>query len=189
MDNLLPNMTIQVQTPRLTLIPLTNQQLQVWKQTGRKDLEKMLDLKHNPWKLGLFYEQETLKALSDFWIPQTAKFPLDYFWYTNWEIILNSASCSVGGIGFAGLPDNDGTTEIGYAIDQKFEGQGIATEAVKALSSWAFQDEGLRILRAETPVDNIGSQRVLTKNQFIQTGEKKLEIETPMQVFTWERRR
>jgi len=114
----------------------------------------------------LFYEQEILQALRDYWIPQTAKFPLDYFWYTNWEIILKDSSCSVGGIGLAGLPDDQGTTEIGYAIDQKYEGQGFATEALQGLSTWAFQDAGLQTLRAETPIENLASQRVLTKTTF-----------------------
>ncbi len=182
-------MAIPIQTSRLTLLPLTNQHLQVWHQSGRKDLEKRLDLQHNPWEMELFYEQETRQALHNYWIPQTAKFPLDYYWYTNWEIILNSSSCSVGGIGLAGLPDNDGRTEIGYALDQKFRGQGIATEAVQALSEWAFQDFGLRSIRAETPVDNKGSQRVLEKNDFQKTGEKTLALENAMQVFTWERLR
>ena len=95
----------------------------------------------------------------------------------------------MGGIGFAGLPDNHGTTEIGYALDQKFRGKGIATEAVQALSEWAFQDADLRMIRAETPVDNVGSQRVLEKNYFQKTGEKTLALENPMQVFTWERLR
>ena len=182
-------MSFKLQTPRLTLIPLQQQHLLVWQNSGRKDLEKMLDLQHNPWKLELFYEQETSQALRDFWIPQTAKFPLDYYWYTNWEIILSSSSCSVGGIGLAGLPDDEGTSEIGYALDQKFRGQGIATEAVQALSEWAFLDAGLHVLRAETPVDNAGSQRVLEKNKFQKTGEKTLPLEIPLQVFTWERRR
>ena len=189
MDNLLPNMKIQVQTPRLTLVPLTHNQLLIWKQLGREELAKSLEIKHNPWEMGLFYEQEMLQALSDFWIPQTAKFPLDYYWYTNWEIILNSASCSVGGIGLAGLPDNEGTTEIGYAIDQKFEGQGIASEAVEALSKWVFEDKDMQVLRAETPINNFASQRVLMKNNFHKTGEKTLELEIPMEVFTWERHR
>jgi ribosomal-protein-alanine N-acetyltransferase len=189
MVNLLPNMKIQVQTPRLTLIPLTHNQLRIWKQFGREELAKSLEIKHNPWEMGLFYEQEMLQALSDFWIPQTAKFPLDYYWYTNWEIILKDASCSVGGIGLAGLPDNAGTTEIGYAIDQKFEGQGIASEAVQALSKWVFEDKDMRVLRAETPIDNFASQRVLIKNNFQKTGEKTLELEIPMEVFTWERQR
>jgi RimJ/RimL family protein N-acetyltransferase len=180
---------IKLLTPRLTLIPLDHEQLLVWRQSGRKDLEKMLELQPNTWEMELFYEQETLKALSDYWIPQTAKFPLDYYWYSNWEIILNSSSRSVGGIGFAGLPDNEGSTEIGYVIDQKFRGQGIATEAVKALADWAFQDSGLKVLRAETPIDNQGSQRVLAKNRFQKTGEKNLPLEIPMQVFTWERLR
>ena len=171
------------------MIPLNHQQLQVWQKSGRKDLEKILDLQHNPWELELFYEQETSTALREYWIPQTAKFPLDYYWYTNWEIILNSSSCSVGGLGLAGLPDNEGTTEIGYALDQKYRGLGIATEAVQALSDWAFQDQGLQLLRAETPVDNAGSQRVLIKNEFKKTGEKTLPLEIPLQVFTWERTR
>ncbi|MFM6914738.1 MAG: GNAT family N-acetyltransferase, partial [Aquirufa sp.] len=90
---------------------------------------------------------------------------------------------------FAGLPDNEGTTEMGYALDQKFRGQGIATEAVQALSEWAFQDADLRIIRAETPVDNEGSQRVLEKNNFQKTGEKTLALTPALQVFTWERLR
>jgi len=180
---------IKLQTPRLTLIPLDHQQLLIWKQLGHKGLEKILELQPNTWKMELFYEQETIQALNNYWIPQTAKFPLDYYWYTNWEIILNSSSCSVGGLGLAGLPDNEGTTEIGYALDQKYRGKGIATEAVEALSEWAFQDAGLRVLRAETPVDNKGSQRVLEKNHFEQTGKKTLTLENPIQVFTWERHR
>jgi RimJ/RimL family protein N-acetyltransferase len=180
---------IKLQTPRLTLIPLDHPALLIWKQSGRKDLEKILELQPNPWNMELFYEQETQQALSDYWIPQTAKFPLDFYWYTNWEIILNSSSCSVGGLGLAGLPDNEGTTEIGYVLDEKHRGMGIATEAVQALTEWAFQDEGLHVLRAETPVDNRGSQRVLEKNQFQKTGEKNLSLEIPLQVFTWERLR
>jgi RimJ/RimL family protein N-acetyltransferase len=180
---------IKLQTPRLTLIPLDHQQLLIWKQLGHKGLEKILELQTNTWKMELFYEQETIQALNNYWIPQTAKFPLDYYWYTNWEIILNSSSCSVGGLGLAGLPDNEGTTEIGYALDQKYRGQGIATEAVQALCDWAFQDADLRVIRAETPVDNKGSQRVLEKNHFEQTGKKTLTLENPIQVFTWERHR
>ena len=182
-------MMFELHTPRLTLIPLSHQHLLVWHQSGRKDLEKILNLQPNPWKLELFYEQETQQALSNYWIPQTAKFPLDYYWYTSWEIILQDSSCSVGGIGFAGLPDDEGATELGYALDEKFRGKGIATEAVQALSDWAFQDPGLHKLRAETPVGNVGSQRVLEKNKFQKTGQKTIALEMPLQVFTWERLR
>jgi len=68
-------MLFKLQTSRLTLIPLNHQQLQVWQKSGRKDLEKILDLQHNPWELELFYEQETSTALKEYWIPQTARFP------------------------------------------------------------------------------------------------------------------
>jgi RimJ/RimL family protein N-acetyltransferase len=174
---------------RLKLIPLDNSLLSLWRQFGREAVEKELNLRPNNIVLEKFYANEMNDAMVNYWLPMTHKFPLDFMWYTNWEIILNTSSCSVGGIGFAGLPDNEGATEIGYALDQKFRGQGIATEAVQALCEWAFQDPGLQVIRSETPVDNEGSQRVLEKNQFQKTGEKNLPLELPMQVFTWERLR
>jgi RimJ/RimL family protein N-acetyltransferase len=180
---------ISIQTSRLQLIPLDHEMLQIWNLSGRESLEKFLNLSPNSWEVEKFYQDETSLALRDFWLPMTKKFPLEFTWYTNWEIILNTSSCSVGGIGLAGLPDNEGTTEIGYVIDEKFRGLGIATEAVKALSDWAFLDSDLQLLRAETPVDNEGSQRVLEKNRFQKTGEKNLPLEIPLQVFTWERLR
>jgi len=92
----------------------------------------------------------------------------------------------VGGIGLGGMPSNEGNTEVGYFIDQKFRGLGIASEALNALKSWAFQDTDLILLRAESPVDNLASQKVLEKNQFHPTGQKEILTPEPMQVICWE---
>ena len=140
--------------------------LQIWNHSGRESLEKLLHLLPNAWELEKFFQDETTLALHDFWLPMTKKFPLEFTWYTNWEIILKEKSCSIGGIGLSGMPNNEGCTEIGYVIDQKFRGLGFATEAVHTLKTWAFKDTDLKILKAETPTDNLNSQKVLQKNNF-----------------------
>ncbi len=180
---------IALTSSRLTLIPLDHSLLQIWRQAGREAVEKELNLQPNNISLEKFYNQEMEDALVNYWLPMTHKFPLDFMWYTNWEIILTASSCSIGGIGLAGLPDNAGTTEIGYALDQKFRGQGYAAEAVDTLARWAFQDPGLRVIRAETPCENVASQRVLETNLFRQTGQKTIACPDPLEVFTWERSR
>jgi RimJ/RimL family protein N-acetyltransferase len=63
---------------------------------------------------------------------------------------------------------------VGYFIDQKFRGLGIASEALDALKSWAFQDPDLILLRAESPVDNLASQKVLERINFSEWVKKKL---------------
>lgn len=180
---------ITLKSSRLQLIPLDNSLLKKWQQLGRQSVEKELNLNPNNLMLEKFYAQEMEDALANFWLPMTHKFPLDFMWYTNWEIILTESSCSIGGIGLSGLPDDAGTTEIGYALDQKYRGHGYAREAVDTLSKWAFQDSGLRIIRAETPCENLASQRVLEANNFQQTDKKTIQCPNPIDVFMWERLR
>jgi RimJ/RimL family protein N-acetyltransferase len=177
---------ISLQTTRLKLIPLDHEMLQIWNHSGRESLEKILHLLSNAWDTEKFYQDETNVALRDFWLPMTKKFPLEFAWYTNWEIILKEKSCSIGGIGLSGMPNNEGCTEIGYVIDQKYRGLGFATEAVNTLKKWAFQDPDLKIIRAETPIVNLNSQKVLQKNSFEIIGEKQINIPEPIQVYCWE---
>ena len=177
---------ISIQTSRLQLIPLDQEMLQIWNHSGRENLEKILQLNTNSWEVEKFYQDETTLALRDFWLPMTKKFPLEFTWYTNWEIILKEKSCSIGGIGLSGMPNNEGSTEIGYVIDQKFRGLGFATEAVHALKTWALKDPDLKMIQAETPTLNLNSQKVLQKNNFKIVGEKQINIPEPMQVYVWE---
>jgi RimJ/RimL family protein N-acetyltransferase len=177
---------ISIQTSRLQLIPLDHEMLRIWHHTGRKYLENFLNLLPNSWEIEKFFLDETSLALSEFWLPMTKKFPLEFTWYTNWEIVLKEKSCSIGGMGLSGMPNNEGCTEIGYVIDQKFRGFGYATEAVNALKTWAFQDPELKIIRAETPILNLNSQKVLQKNNFKLVSEKQINIPEPTQVYVWE---
>jgi RimJ/RimL family protein N-acetyltransferase len=70
-------------------------------------------------------------------------------------------------VGSIGSWDNEGEREVTYWIGRAHWGKGIATEALRA-----FLDlEQTRPLHAATAIDNVGSQRVLTKCGFRVAGE------------------
>lgn len=62
-----------------------------------------------------------------------------------------------------------GQAMIGYSVQPRFRGRGVATRAVRLLSVWAF-DIGVRRLVAGTMLDNVASQRVLEKAGFVREG-------------------
>ena len=59
---------------------------------------------------------------------------------------------------------------IGYWVDERRAGRGLATAAVAAILEVAWRDLGLHRVEAGTRVDNPASQRVLEKNGFTQVG-------------------
>jgi RimJ/RimL family protein N-acetyltransferase len=71
---------------------------------------------------------------------------------------------AVGGIGFKGQPDG-GCVEIGYGLAPSARGHGYAAEALGALLAIAA-DHGLSRVIADTTVDNIASQRSLSRAGF-----------------------
>jgi ribosomal-protein-alanine N-acetyltransferase len=75
----------------------------------------------------------------------------------------------VGDLSFKGL-NEDGSVEIGYGINDEFQGQGYATEAVAVAVNWALKQAGVLRVEAETEPDNAASQRVLAKCGFVPNG-------------------
>jgi [ribosomal protein S5]-alanine N-acetyltransferase len=71
---------------------------------------------------------------------------------------------------FIGLMDidaiGDGAGELGYWFEQAAWGNGYASEAARAVVSFALDEVGLRRLRSGHAVDNIASQNVLRKLGF-----------------------
>ena len=92
----------------------------------------------------------------------------EWEWYAMWNIELNNGT-RVGDLCFKGL-DSKGVVEIGYGILEEYQGQGYATEAVKAVTEWALQKNNVTAIEAETDLDNIISQKVLAKCGFIANG-------------------
>ncbi|NEA98198.1 GNAT family N-acetyltransferase [Streptomyces sp. SID13726] len=64
----------------------------------------------------------------------------------------------------------DGTAELGYRVAEHATGHGLATTTVRELCRLATTRYALHTLRAATAHTNLASQKVLTKNGFIEVG-------------------
>lgn len=178
-----------IKSERITLIPLNASHLKVWHLESRSKLEICLNLNPNNWLTqNAEIEAETTDALENYWLPETLKNPEKYFWFTNWEIVLNSQNISIGGIGFGGYPAS-GKTPVGYIIDEKYQNNGYATEALKCLISWAFLNPALNLILADTPTENWASQKVLLNNGFVKIGNGEAEHNQKIEVFHWQKTR
>ena len=82
---------------------------------------------------------------------------------------------AIGGIGFFGAPGPDGVVELGYGLVEPMRGLGLATEALLAAIKIATT-YGALLVKADTAVDNIASQRILTKAGFLETSRSSLDI-------------
>ncbi|MEP7175428.1 MAG: GNAT family N-acetyltransferase [Gemmatimonadales bacterium] len=78
----------------------------------------------------------------------------------NWLISERETERAVGSVSFGGPADEAGAVLIGYAMYEQFEGHGYATEAVKAMIDWAFQQAGVKQVRTLAPVWNTPALRV-----------------------------
>lgn len=98
------------------------------------------------------------------------KDPENDLWAIPWEMILKSNHTPIGDLCFKGAPQK-GTVELGYGLEKEYEGQGLMTEAVGAMLDWAFAQENVYAVEAETAPDNLASQRILEKHKFVPCGQ------------------
>lgn len=100
-----------------------------------------------------------------------------YIWYAMMRAPREASDMLAGDVGdiliasggFKG-PPQDGTVEIGYSVLPRFQGHGYATEMVRALIDWAFAQEGVLRIIAETTEENVASMRLLQRQGFTNTG-------------------
>lgn len=160
-----------LESNRLRLIPLNTQQLQLHA-SDYEILQRSLGLTPRPMLMEEYFQNEFDDALINYWLPETAANVTNYKWFTNWLIVHKSDNCVAGGIGVAGMPNDQGETEIGYGIDQDYRRQGIATEALESLVSWVFQHSFVKAVIAHTPLDLQNSQHVLERAGFERISEE-----------------
>lgn len=69
--------------------------------------------------------------------------------------------------------------DIGYTVIPQAQGRGIASEALRAVCDYAFNQVGVKAVNAYVLADNVGSVRVLEKTGFVRTQvlEKAYEID------------
>lgn len=76
----------------------------------------------------------------------------------------------VGDFSFKGL-GKDGIVEIGYGLKKPYRHHGYMSETVKVITEWALSQDNVRIVEADTDVNNIASQKVLMRAGFIKNGK------------------
>jgi len=162
-----------LQSERLKLLPLEHTNLLLFLQ-NRARLEQNLGLEISnpeirPWENNDFMN-EIVEAMEHYVIPRVAQNPDHWQWFTHWLVVHRADNLTIGGIGANGLPDENGETMIGYYIDQKYEGQGFASEAVKIFVDWLFDEPTLKAVIADTPEAHVASQKVLIRNGFMHAG-------------------
>ncbi len=153
-----------IETKRLRLYPLNEEALRQLS-VGRGQLDNYLGLKPSGSERSGRIQKEMRDALRQ-WKKFVRLHPVEYQWGTNWEVILVHENRSIGGIGLNGFPDENGKVVVGYVIDDRYQQQGYATEALAGLAGWAFKDTRLHSMEALTLFDNLASHGVLLNNGF-----------------------
>ncbi|TDD79002.1 GNAT family N-acetyltransferase [Actinomadura rubrisoli] len=77
-----------------------------------------------------------------------------------YEIRRREDGLAIGGLGFHGAADENGTVTIGYGLVSAAQGKGYATEALRALLEFARRS-GVAAVEGDTDHGNIASQRVM----------------------------
>ena len=151
-----------VETNRLTLVPLTAQQLKLW-------IENIAALEK---ELACSYDAEPLTdvflEIVKGQLTITENDELNYLFHGFWLIIRKEDRVVVGSADFKALPDANGEVEIGYGLGKKHEHHGYMTETVQAMCDWAMSQQAITHVIAETENDNIPSQNILTRCGFTQ---------------------
>ncbi len=146
-------------TPRLFLMPVTLKMLDA---AVAEDWNTLSDLlggvyfapNWNPFPGTFAYVRERMM-----------QHPEEQGWWS--YIILNGLDARVAGIcGYKGAPTPEGTVEVGYAIADRYQSQGLATEAVSALVARAFQHDSVQAVLAYTLPEENASCAVLRHHNF-----------------------
>lgn len=90
------------------------------------------------------------------------------------HVLVDASGAVVGRVNLVDL--ENGSAELGYRIAAKAAGQGLATEAVRAIIALAATEYGLTTLWAGASVRNPASRVVLTRAGFRVVAETKTEL-------------
>lgn len=143
---------------RLDLRPLTAAELALAVE-NYAELEQALGL--NVTGTGALLDDEEMHYVMRVRHARVLQDEKNYLWLTNWALIHREEQRIIGFLILKGAPNEQGEVIVGYVVDERYWGQGYATEAVRRISRWIFSHPGARWIIADTEKDNFASHRVL----------------------------
>ena len=91
----------------------------------------------------------------------------------SWGVTLKNSDTVLGLFGFYRWSHRHRRAEVGYALARAWWGQGIGTEAVRAMVRFGFEQMNLHRIYAGTILDNYESVSLLENIGFIREGTKR----------------
>ena len=85
----------------------------------------------------------------------------------NWAITFKGNPKLIGIIGHYRIQPENHRCEIGYMILKEYWGKGIVSEAIDVVLHYGFEDLNMHSIEAVIDPDNIASEKVLLKNNFV----------------------
>ena len=127
----------------------------------------------------LINDKDVIKWLSDIPFPYTLNHAEEFIERSQEEVLKQESynfmifqdRKMLGGIGFSEF--NNKSCQVGYWLGKKYWGNGFATEAVKSILGFGFDQLNLEEIYAAYKIGNEGSKRVLTKCGFEFYREKR----------------
>ena len=98
----------------------------------------------------------------------------------SWHYVVRTRQESlIARVGLTQIDPVNFSAELGYMLRTDFEGSGLMTEAALGLLSYAFGAGGLHRIVAYADVENVGSQKVLTRLGFRHEGTARHMLYLP----------
>lgn len=158
------NICAMIETLRLRIQPLTLQQVDLYKLcNGSLEASLGIALSQQP------VHPELEEALTHDIIPVLQSDPRNVAFSTLWLAVSKESNMIVAELCFMGPPTGLGEVVLGYGTYPSQQGKGFMTEAVGGMVAWAFSNEKVKTILAQTEHGNVASWRVLQKNGFTKT--------------------
>lgn len=84
----------------------------------------------------------------------------------NWGVIDKNNGKMIGIFGYVNFFTNAYRGEVGYVLHQDYHGTGVATEALKVVLDYGFEQIGLHSIEAVIRTENMKSQKLVEKFGF-----------------------
>jgi len=166
-------------TERLELVPITLPFVEAVMESDRCRIEQLVNAPlPRRWHGRALIERAFPASLSDI-----RKDPEARLWGDRLMILRSKDRRIVGSVIFHGRPGVDGIAEVGYGVEDEWQGQGFATEAVETSLQWALGEPEVRAVQATTFQWHRASLRVIEKCKMVRIGSRDHEMLGELSIF------